>query len=132
MHGYTHPSTCAGACLPAAAGELRTTGMLVVESVVPGSPADGTIEAGDVLVAVDGQVVTHFLTLEELLDGAMERVEAGRSSTGTAAQPVVELRLERGGRSVGGRAAGAAAATCCPGPSCVVHTSQWSRSSLMC
>lgn len=48
---------------PLSAGELRTTGMLVVDSVVPGTPADGVIEAGDVLCCVNGQVVTHFLTL---------------------------------------------------------------------
>lgn len=30
--------------------------MLVVDNVVPGSPADGVLEAGDVLVAMDGQV----------------------------------------------------------------------------
>ena len=35
------------AAAAAAAGEMRTTGMLVVESVVPGSPADGVIEAGN-------------------------------------------------------------------------------------
>jgi S1-C subfamily serine protease len=30
--------------------------MLVVEHVLPGSPADGVLETGDVLVRVNGQV----------------------------------------------------------------------------
>lgn len=33
-----------------------STGMLVVESVVPGGPADGVLEPGDVLVRLQGQV----------------------------------------------------------------------------
>ena len=41
-----------------AAGLLRerpgSTGMLVVESVVPGGPADGQLEPGDVLVGGQG------------------------------------------------------------------------------
>jgi hypothetical protein len=57
--------------------------MLVVDSVVPGSPCGSVLEPGDVLVSLDGTIVTHFLHLEELLD---ERVGQ-----------VVELRLERGG-----------------------------------
>ncbi len=32
--------------------------MLVVESVVPGGPADGVLEPGDVLVRLQGQVIT--------------------------------------------------------------------------
>jgi S1-C subfamily serine protease len=50
----------------------RAVGMLLVDSVVPGSPADGVLEPGDVLVRVNGEVVTHFLHLEELLDAAAE------------------------------------------------------------
>lgn len=37
-------------------GSMHSTGMLVVESVVPGSPADGVLEAGDVLIRLNGQV----------------------------------------------------------------------------
>lgn len=36
--------------------EAHSTGMLVVEAVVPGSPADGVLEPGDVLVKLNGQV----------------------------------------------------------------------------
>eukprot|EP00200_Dunaliella_tertiolecta_P008556 CAMPEP_0202391600 /NCGR_PEP_ID=MMETSP1127-20130417/91921_1 /ASSEMBLY_ACC=CAM_ASM_000462 /TAXON_ID=3047 /ORGANISM="Dunaliella tertiolecta, Strain CCMP1320" /LENGTH=1117 /DNA_ID=CAMNT_0048994043 /DNA_START=31 /DNA_END=3384 /DNA_ORIENTATION=+ len=66
--------------------ELTTTGMLVVDTVVPGSVTDGKLEPGDVLVKVQGQVVTHFLHLEELLDDAVGQE--------------VELQLERGGQTL--------------------------------
>jgi S1-C subfamily serine protease len=44
------------------------TGMLVVNEVVPGSPADGQLRVGDVLVQVAGSDVTEFVPLEALLD----------------------------------------------------------------
>ena len=65
------------------ADEPRNLGMLVVDSVVPGSAADGALEPGDVLVRVNGAVVTHFLPLAEALDAAV-----GGS---------VALSIERGG-----------------------------------
>ena len=37
------------------------TGMLVVEIVVPGGPADAKLEAGDVLVEVNGMVSTDSM-----------------------------------------------------------------------
>lgn len=46
------------------------TGMLVVESVVPGGPSDGVLEPGDVLVRLNGGIVTEFLSMEALLDDA--------------------------------------------------------------
>ena len=45
--------------------------MLVVDSVVPGGPADGALEPGDVLVRLQGAVTTHFLPMDALLDGAV-------------------------------------------------------------
>ena len=66
--------------------DTPTTGMLVVECVIPGSPADGKLEAGDVLVRVGRTIVTHFLQLEEVMD----------SSVGGK----VELQLQRGGKEV--------------------------------
>lgn len=45
-----------------------TTGMLVVDSVIPGGPADGLLEPGDVLVRILGEVIVHFLPMEALLD----------------------------------------------------------------
>lgn len=44
------------------------TGMLVVSEVVPGTPADGRLEVGDILVSVAGQAVSEFVPLEALLD----------------------------------------------------------------
>jgi S1-C subfamily serine protease len=42
----------------AGGAQLHTVGLLVVEATVPGSPADGVLEPGDVLVRVQGQVCT--------------------------------------------------------------------------
>lgn len=51
------------------AGEAEgTTGMLVVDSVIPDGPSDGLLEPGDVLVRIQGQVIVHFLPMEALLD----------------------------------------------------------------
>ena len=58
--------------------------MLVVDSIVPGSFAEGLLEPGDIVTKVDGRVMTHFLALEETLD----------SRVGEA----VSLDLERGGK----------------------------------
>lgn len=63
-----------------------STGMLVVDSIVPGSPAEHLLEPGDVVTRVEGRVVTHFLTLEDILDSAV-----GSS---------VALDLERGGQPI--------------------------------
>ncbi|XVE72190.1 hypothetical protein DITRI_Ditri11bG0019100 [Diplodiscus trichospermus] len=59
------------------------TGMLVVESVVPGGPAHNHLEPGDVLVRMNGEVITQFLKLETLLDDSVEQK--------------IELQIERGG-----------------------------------
>ena len=48
--------------------EGHTNGMLVVDSIVPGGPSDGFLEPGDILVKIDGQYISDFLTMEELLD----------------------------------------------------------------
>ncbi|KAL2926610.1 Protease Do-like 7 [Bienertia sinuspersici] len=62
------------------------TGMLVVDSVVPGGPAHKRLETGDVLVRVNGEVMTQFLKLETLLDDSVSQK--------------VELEIERGGTSL--------------------------------
>jgi pro-apoptotic serine protease NMA111 len=59
------------------------TGMLVVSDVQPGSPSDGVLNPGDVLVRVNGALVTRFEPLEAVLD----------DSVGAN----VELQLQRGG-----------------------------------
>ncbi|KAK9062912.1 hypothetical protein SSX86_020102 [Deinandra increscens subsp. villosa] len=64
------------------ASPLSETGMLVVESVVPGGPAHNQLEPGDVLVCMNKEVTTQFLKLESLLDDSVGQT--------------VELELERG------------------------------------
>jgi S1-C subfamily serine protease len=65
------------------------TGMLVVNEVLPGGPADGTLQPGDVLVRVNGKLVSEFEPLEEVTDDSVG---------GT-----VDLDLERGGKPVNAR-----------------------------
>src|SRR5579863_7796348 len=60
------------------------TGMLVVSDVQPGSPSDGVMLPGDVLVRVNGTLVTRFEPLESVLD----------ESVGAS----IELQLQRGGK----------------------------------
>ena len=62
------------------------TGMLVVDEVLPGGPADGTLQPGDILVRVNGKLVSEFEPLEEVIDDSVG---------GT-----MELELERGGEPV--------------------------------
>ncbi len=62
------------------------TGMLAIEQVIPDTPADGKLEPGDILVRVNGELVTEFVPLAAMLD----------DNVGNE----VELELERGGRQV--------------------------------
>lgn len=47
------------------------TGLLVVQDVVPGGPADGRLRPGDVLLAVDGAPIDTFIPMEAALDDAV-------------------------------------------------------------
>jgi S1-C subfamily serine protease len=51
----------------------RQTGLLVVEQVIPDSAASSQLEAGDVLVEVDGKLIAEFVPLAAMLDGAVGR-----------------------------------------------------------
>ena len=62
------------------------TGMLTVEQVIPNSASAGKLEPGDILLRVNGELVTKFIPLEAALD----------SNVGGT----VEMELERGGRRV--------------------------------
>jgi S1-C subfamily serine protease len=62
------------------------TGMLVVEQVIPGSPAEGQLEVGDILISVNGDFITEFVPLAAALDDNVGEV--------------VRLALERGGRRI--------------------------------
>lgn len=55
----------------AGSGAEQRTGMLVVDSVLPGGPAQGRVQPGDALVRLNGAVLTTFLPLEEALDAAV-------------------------------------------------------------
>lgn len=60
------------------------TGMLVVEQVIPGAPAAGELQPGDILVSVDNELTAEFVPLAGLLD---ENVGGS-----------VAVSVERGGR----------------------------------
>jgi S1-C subfamily serine protease len=51
----------------------QQTGLLVVEQVIPESPAASKLEPGDVLVEVDGKLIAEFVPLAAVLDGAVGR-----------------------------------------------------------
>ena len=62
------------------------TGMLTVEQVIPQSAADGKLAPGDILVRVNGELITEFVPLAAILDDSV-----GKEIT---------IELERGGRSL--------------------------------
>jgi S1-C subfamily serine protease len=62
------------------------TGMLAVAQVIPGSPADGKLEPGDILLRVDDVLVTEFVPLAAIMDSKVGKP--------------VTIVLERGGRTV--------------------------------
>jgi S1-C subfamily serine protease len=60
------------------------TGMLTVHHVIPESPAAEAIAPGDILLRINGELITEFVPLEAILD----------SHVGEA----IEIELERGGK----------------------------------
>jgi len=62
------------------------TGMLTVEQVIPDSPAAGKLQPGDILIRMNGELVTEFIPLAALLDDTV----GGE----------VEIAIERGGRPI--------------------------------
>ena len=62
------------------------TNMLVAEIVLPSGPSHGKIEEGDVLIKVNGELITQFLRLDDFLD----------SNVGKP----VKIHLQRGGEDV--------------------------------
>ncbi|KAJ3155751.1 hypothetical protein HDU86_004220 [Geranomyces michiganensis] len=49
-------------------------GMLVAETVLPKGPASAFLQEGDVLLAMNGQYITKFVPLEEILDNSVGKV----------------------------------------------------------
>ncbi len=62
------------------------TGMLTVEQVIPESDAAGKLAPGDILVRINGELITEFVPLAVILDD-----NVGKEIT---------IELERGGRSL--------------------------------
>ncbi|MFI4877462.1 MAG: trypsin-like peptidase domain-containing protein [Steroidobacterales bacterium] len=62
------------------------TGMLVISSVLPGTPSALELQPGDILLRINGRYVTTFDPLEQVLDSAVGRQ--------------ISLQLERGGKPV--------------------------------
>ncbi|TKA63716.1 Pro-apoptotic serine protease [Cryomyces minteri] len=49
----------------------KETGMLVAEIVLPKGPADLKIEEGDILIKVNGELLTQFIRLDAILDSSV-------------------------------------------------------------
>lgn len=62
------------------------TGMLVVDQVIPDSPAAGELAPGDILIRINGKLITKFVPLESILDS-----HVGQE---------IDIELERGGKPV--------------------------------
>jgi len=62
------------------------TGMLTVRQVIPESPAAGKIEPGDILVRLNGELITEFVPLASTLDGMVGET--------------ITIEIERGGRQI--------------------------------
>lgn len=57
----------------ARAPDVDSNGMLIVGQVIPGGVGDGRFEPGDILVRINDQMVTDFITLEGLLDESIDQ-----------------------------------------------------------
>jgi len=62
------------------------TGMLTIEQVIPGSAAAGKLAPGDILLRINGELVTEFVPLAAMLD----------DNVGSD----IEIEIERGGRLI--------------------------------
>ena len=62
------------------------TGMLTVSQVIPGSPADGKLEPGDILVRIDDVLISEFVPLAAIFDNKVGKT--------------VLIEIERGGESL--------------------------------
>jgi pro-apoptotic serine protease NMA111 len=67
-------------------GFPKETGMLVAEIVLPEGPSDEKIEEGDVLIKVNGELLTQFVPLDDILDSNIGKK--------------IHLLLQRGGEDI--------------------------------
>ena len=54
------------------------TGMLTVQQVIPGSPAEGRLEPGDILISINDELITKFVPLAAVLDDNVGEDVEGR------------------------------------------------------
>jgi S1-C subfamily serine protease len=66
--------------------KTNQTSMLVVDHVIPNSFAAGKLAPGDILIKIDGEWITEFIPLEDVLDNRVGQE--------------IEIEVERGGRHV--------------------------------
>ena len=64
----------------------KETGMLVAEVILPDGPGHTHLEEGDVLIKVNGELLTQFIRLDDILDSSVGRT--------------VKLLVQRGGEDV--------------------------------
>ena len=64
----------------------KETGMLVAEIVLPEGPADKNLQEGDVLMKVNGELLTQFIKLDSILD-----LSVGKK---------VKILIQRGGKDI--------------------------------
>lgn len=64
----------------------KETSMLVAEIILPEGPADGKLEEGDVLLRVNGELLTQFIRLDDILDSSVGKT--------------VRILVQRGGKDV--------------------------------
>ncbi|KAI5821246.1 trypsin-like cysteine/serine peptidase domain-containing protein [Pyronema omphalodes] len=67
-------------------GFPQEVGMLVAETVLPEGPAHECLEEGDILVKVNGELLTKFVRLDEILDDSVGKP--------------VKLLIQRGGEDI--------------------------------
>jgi pro-apoptotic serine protease NMA111 len=67
-------------------GFPKEIGMLVAETVLPEGPAHHSIEEGDILIRVNGELLTKFIRLDEILDDSVGQK--------------VKLTVQRGGLDI--------------------------------
>ncbi len=67
-------------------GFPKETGLLVADIVLPQGPADGKLEEGDVLVKVNGEILTQFVRLDEILDSSVGKT--------------IKILVQRGGQDI--------------------------------
>ncbi|KAL9128171.1 MAG: hypothetical protein Q9217_003096 [Psora testacea] len=67
-------------------GFPKETGMLVAVIILPEGPADKKIEEGDVLIKVNGEILTQFVRLDDILDSSVGKT--------------VKILVQRGGKDL--------------------------------